>query len=139
MRTGLRGTAERNEPTIVELDGPPTAYFEIPLDYWATPNGELEPESHPEASRLIQRIVYINFKVPNSAYVQSLLARVNERLKELGGGYIWWRLRPTHTQDGAMRLRLGTTPQLPDAWWNRLSLDVGNGSLDNNVPGLPYG
>lgn len=125
------------EPTIMELDGPPQAYFELPLDYWATPNGELEAAGHPEASRLVQRITYINFHVDDNPRVQTILARVNERLRELGGGYIWWRLRPKVTESGQYRLRLGTTPGLPDSWWRRLSLDVGNGSLDHNVPGIP--
>lgn len=131
-------------PVIIELDGPPAAYFEISLDFWATPNGEIEAPGHPDATRLIQRIVYINFTVADNARVQTILARVNERLKELGGGYIWWRQRPTQTeqtddQPPKMRLRLGTTPQLPDSWWQRLSTDVGNGNLGYNRTGLPDG
>jgi len=137
-----RGRSEGiDEPGVIELDGPPMAYFEIPLDYWATPNGELEAPGHPEASRLVQTVVYINFLVADTVRVQTILSRVNERLKELGGGYIWWRRRPSQTDDipYKMRLRLGTTPQLTDAFWRRLSLDVGNGALDHNVPGIPGG
>jgi len=130
------GSRQQEEPTIVELDGPQRSYFEIPLDHWATPNGELEPEGHPEAVRLSQRVVYINFTVADAVRIQTVLTRVNERLKELGGGYIWWRLRPTPTQDGRFRMRLGTTPQLPGSWWERVSVDAGNGSLDKNIPGL---
>lgn len=124
------------EPSIIELDGPPMAYFEIPLDYWATPNGELEPESHPEASRLTQHVTYICFKVADNARVQTVLTRVKARLMEVGGGYIWWRTRPSSTEDGSYRFRLGTTPQLPDAWWERVSKESGNGSLHKNVPGV---
>jgi hypothetical protein len=137
MKARAPNQIERDEPAIIELDGPPQAYFEIPLDYWATPNGELEAESHPEASRLVQRVVYINFKVgPRAA--DMIIEKVKTRLKELGGGYIWWRLRPTATQDDAVRFRLGTTPQLPGVWWEALSVNSGNGSLDKNVPGMPY-
>lgn len=111
---------------MVELDGPSAAFFEIPLDYFATPNGELEPESHPEASRLMQRVVYQNFHVSDNARVQNIIERVTSRLKELGGGYIWWRKRPVYTEDRTLRLRLGTTPELPFKWWEELSADVGN-------------
>lgn len=125
-----------DEPDIIELDGPPHAYFEIPLDYWSTPNGELEAANHPEACRLIQRVVYINFKVADNARCQTVIERVKARLKDLGGGYIWWRLRPTYTEEKELRLRLGTTPQLPDAWWRELSHAVGNAPLERNVPGV---
>lgn len=128
-----------DEPTIIELDGPPMAYFNIPLDYWATPNGEIEPEGHPEATRLSQTITYINFHVRDNACVQTIIERVQARLKELGGGYIWWRRRPDYATDRTMYLRLGTTPQLPAAWWQSLSTDVGNGDLGKNIPGLPGG
>lgn len=128
---------DREDATIIELDGPASAYFEIPLDHFATPNGEIEPPSHPDAARLLQGVVYINFKVRDNPRVQTVLARVHERLLELGGGFIWWRLRPSNTEDGHIRLRLGTTPQLPAPWWQSLSNDVGNGPLGYNVQGLP--
>jgi hypothetical protein len=114
------------DPVVLELDGPPMAYFEIPLDYWATPNGELEPASHPEASRLTQRVEYWNFRVRDGEVARTVIDRVTARLKGLGGGYIWWRLRPTFDA----RLRLGTTPELPADWWQQLSLDVENQSVD---------
>lgn len=120
-------------PTIVELDGPPRPYFEIPLDYWATSNGELEAENHPEVARLVQRIVYINFRVRNALAVRIITDRVTHALREKGGGYIWWRKHPTE-EAGPPRvitLRLGTTPQLLAAWWQTLSDDVENLSLDN--------
>jgi len=117
------------------------AYFEIPLDYHATPNGEIEAEGHPEAARLVQRVVYVTFCVADPIRIQTVLARIKERLKEIGGGYIWWRRRPMATEDQPpkMRMRLGTTPQLPDEWWRRLSEDVGNGDLGHNVPGYRAG
>lgn len=118
------------DPCVIELDGPPMAYFEIPLDYFATPNGELEPESHPEATRLVQSVIYMNFKVQDQHRVHTVMNRVTARLKELGGGYIWWRQRPDKTDDEAMRFRLGTTPQLPQDWWNKLFTDVDNRSTD---------
>jgi hypothetical protein len=116
---------------VIELDGPPMAYFEIPLDYWATPNGEIEPEGHPEATRLIQRVVYLNFRVVDHIAVKTVVDRVTARLQELGGGYIWWRSRPALKRVGSMpfmAFRLGTTPQLPQDWWYRLSDDVHNDS-----------
>lgn len=131
----LHGALE--DPVVIELDGPPMAYFEIPLDHWATPNGEIEPEGHPEVVRLTQRVTYINFKVADNPRVQTIIERVTRRLKELGGGYIWWRMRPTYSEERALFLRLGTTPQLSGDWWQRLSDDVGNGDLGKNVPGLP--
>src|ERR1700675_1422915 len=114
----------REGPLIVELDGPPTPFFEIPLDYWANSNGELEAEDHPDVARLVQRVVYINFNVADALGVRVVTDRVNAKLKELGGGYIWWNLRPTMSREKRMRLRLGTTPQLATAWWQRLSDDV---------------
>ena len=104
------------------------AFFDIPLDYWATPNGELEAEGHPEASRLFQRVTYMAFKVPDPARVHTIIDRVTARLRELGGGFIWWRKRPTRTEEDQMawRLRLGTSPELPFQWWHDLGQDVGS-------------
>ena len=136
MNSRLRVPPVQDEIVIVELDGPPRAYFEIPLDYYATPNGELEPSSHPEACRLTQKVTYINFRVPTGLEVHAIIGRVTARLKEIGGGYIWWRRRPAKDEDGQWGLRLGTTPALADSWWERLSHDVNNGSLDQNVPGV---
>jgi len=116
------------EPPIIELDGPQMAFFDIPLDYWATPNGEIEAEGHPEAARLFQRVVYMNFKVADPARVHAIIDRVTARLRELGGGFIWWRRRPTRTDDtpAAWRLRLGTSPELPSAWWEGLGKELGS-------------
>lgn len=116
----------REGPAVVELDGPTAAFFEIPLDYWSTPNGELEAENHPEAARLVQRVVYHNFHVADDVRAQTVVTRVTARLKELGGGYIWWRQRPAYTQERTTRLRLGTTPELPADWWQRVARDVDN-------------
>lgn len=120
----------REGPAVVELDGPTAAFFEIPLDYWATPNGELERESHPEVSRLVQRVVYHNFCVVDAVRARTVVERVTARLKELGGGYIWWRRRPTATEDHRLTLRLGTTPELADDWWQRVARDVDSRSTN---------
>jgi hypothetical protein len=127
-------------PTIVELDGPERAYFEIPLDYWATANGELEAESHPDVARLVQRVVYVNFKVRDALHVRVITQRVTQALKELGGGYIWWRKHPEETPGPprVIALRLGTTPQLALPWWQTLCDDVENQSLDNCLNLLRY-
>jgi len=125
----------REGPAVVELDGPCAAYFEIPLDLFATPNGELEAESHPEAARLVQRVAYLSFVVSDDLRVKLIVSRVSARLKELGGGYIWWRQRPTPTADEPprVRMRLGTTPELPTAWWQRLGKDVDNHPAGRNT------
>lgn len=115
-----------DEAQVIELDGPPMAYFEIPLPYFATPNGELEPEGHPEASRLVMRIDYQNFHVRDNTAVMIVIERVTRRLRELGGGFIWWRLHPSYAEDRTMRLRFGTTPELPPPWWAELRRDVGD-------------
>lgn len=124
-----------NDPHVCELDGPPQAYFEIPLDYWANSNGELEAAGQNGAVRLIQRIVYVNFDVASTFAAQELFQKVRVRLLELGGGYVWWRKRPT--QEGLrVNFRLATTPQLPRAWWEKASKDVKNASSQPNFAAL---
>lgn len=115
----------RDGPAVVELDGPCAAYFEIPLDFWATPNGELEPSTHPEATRLTERVQYMTIIVRDTVQARTVVDRVTERLKELGGGFIWWRNRPHTLESGDVRLRLGTTPALPEEWWTRMTQTVG--------------
>lgn len=123
----LRAKLERivDEIVVHELDGPPQAYFEIPLDYWATPNGEIEPEGHATATRLSLRVDYKPFHVPHRVRADMVIEEVRAKLRELGGGYIWWRLRPTECEDGTWRLRLGTSPALPAAWWVACERAVG--------------
>jgi hypothetical protein len=118
------------EPVVVELDGPPMKAFEIPLDFWATANGELEREGHPDAARLTQRVLYHDFEVDDVLKVRTITDRVTARLKELGGGYLWWRQRPDQARTKLWWLRLGTSPELPPAWWGSLSNDVENTALD---------
>lgn len=124
---------------ITELDGPPTAYFEIPLEYWATANGELEPAGHPESQRLVQRVEYKSFGVPTLEIANDLVAAVRAELRKLGGGYIWWRKRPAmESYDGGKtkwRLRLATSPELPWEWWVHLGDLAGNTSSDRTAPG----
>lgn len=117
-------------PHIYELDGPPTAYFELPLDHWVTPNGEFEAEGHPDAVRLVQRVMYYSFRVADAPRAHTIVKRVKERLEALGGGYLWWRRRPMRSEDGFLYLRLGTLPELPAAWWQGLARDVESRSVD---------
>ncbi len=135
---------EVDKPTILEVDGPPMAFFEIPLDYFATPNGEIEPEGHPEAERLIQRITYMNFRFLGTNIAQlnngasNVIDSVRARLQELGGGLIWWRSRPKMDAEGGVHrvhFRLGTTPTLPPPWWIALSGAVGNANDDRRMLG----
>lgn len=113
------------DPVVIELDGPPMAYFEVPLDYWATPNGEIEAQDHPEASRLTMRKVYQNFRVPTLECAEDIGTAVRKRLLELGGGYIWWRRRPVDHLDGhPISVRLATSPELTEAFWDSLRRSV---------------
>lgn len=112
-----------DEPIVYELDGPPQAYFEIPLDYWATANGEIEPEGHPEVTRLSLRVHYMNFRVPDRVRADLVIEQVKEKLRQLGGGYIWWRRKPSECEDGTWYLRLGTSPALPPVWWAACGAD----------------
>ena len=130
MSRRLANALHTPEPVVLELDGPAQAYFDIPLDYHSTPNGELEAPDHPEASRLVQKVIYVGFEVSTETQALRVQQAVTERLLELGGGIIWWRRRPTATnyEPPTVRLRLGTTPQLPRAWWERLSGETGNSS-----------
>lgn len=108
-----------DEPWVREIDAPATGhvFLEVPLDYWVTPNGEIEPEGHPEACRLVLRVVYQSFTFPSQVGATMVVEAVTAKLRELGGGYIWWGKRPNEDATGAWRLRLGTSPALPDAWW----------------------
>lgn len=125
MNDRLEAVTGVEKPAVIELDGPPMAYFEIPLEYWATPNGELEAAGHPESARLTQRIVYQNFRVPTIKCAEDMADAVRQRLRELGGGYIWWRRRPVDHMDGLpICPRLGTSPELPPAFWAKLRLAV---------------
>jgi hypothetical protein len=101
---------------VIEIDGPPRAYFEIPLG---------------DEDRVL-RIVYKAFivvgidaeaaKAVGERALRHIRARVN--ISNYGGcGIIWWRRHPNiHEADGFFKwtCRLATSPELPDGFWNAL-------------------
>jgi hypothetical protein len=142
----------RTEPHVYELEGPPQSYFEIPLDWFANDNAEIEPGHSPGAVRLVQRVVYYNFGMIGDSVedVQSRAQTIVDAVHaELNGtceiGYLWWRKRPEFTVEQVrkllggkkprhkVRLRLGTSPSLPTAFWVKLSESVKNVSAE--LPG----
>ncbi len=140
-----------HDAQVFELQGPPRAYFEVPLDWFATAEGELTPAQIPGAVRLIQRVHYVSFLMlgDDAADVQGralkVLESVRAELKRVTEqGYIWWRLFPKYeVEDVAttskparhrVRMRLGTLPTLTTRFWLDLSKAVGNASSEPLVP-----
>lgn len=147
----LPNSAGEMERQVFELDGPQRAYFEIPLDWFANDNAEIEPGQSEGAVRLMQRVVYYSFQVLGdsqpevSAKADTIVAWVRaELLKRCElDSFIWWRKRPDFTIETfktpfnhskparhKVRLRLGTCPTLPTVFWKRISDDIGNISSD---------
>lgn len=140
----------REERHIYELDGPPQAYFEIPLDWFANDNAEIEPGQSPGAVRLVQRVTYYSFQCIRDSEAscqqvsQDIVGAVHKELKRhVEIGYLWWRKRPEFKVEQVrgllgikkvpktkVSLRLGTCPTLPTAFWKKLSEDVRNISSD---------
>lgn len=138
------------QPHVYELDGPPQAYFEIPLDWFANDNAEIEPGASPGAVRLVQRVTYYSFQCIRDSQAsceqvsQDIVGAVHAELKRtLEIGYLWWRKRPEFKLEqvrgllgikkvprNKVSLRLGTCPTLPTAFWKKLSDDVRNISSD---------
>jgi hypothetical protein len=138
------------QPHVYELDGPPQAYFEIPLDWFANGNAEIEPGASPGAVRLVQRVIYYSFQCVRDSEAscqqvyQDIVGAVHKKLKATNEiTYLWWRKRPTYSVEQVKKLlsrskvpqhkvslRLGTCPSLPTAFWKQLSDDVRNISSD---------
>lgn len=120
-----------NVPQVADTDGPPRAYFEIPLNTFA-PNG----------SREIHRVVYINWAIwldsPGSEdAVTKVTDAIKAELQRAGGGIMWWRLRPQYDHGGSrVRLRVGTSPELSHEFWTRMFVEYKNASTDTSVGGL---
>lgn len=145
-----------SEAHVYELDGPAQAYFEIPLDWFANANAEIEPGNSPGAVRLVQRVVYYNFMVLGDSEnevkqaVIDITGAVHVELRKTREiSYIWWRKRPEYVVEQVkkkflgkkeprhkVRLRLGTCPSLPTSFWSALSLKVHNASSE--YPGRVY-
>jgi hypothetical protein len=115
-----------DETYVDQLDAPPRAYFQIPLD-----------QMMEEGGRVVLHIAIQNFRVlgPRQAdvnlKVDLITAAVTEALHKLGGGIIWWRRRPDYGFDHGRKmfkasLRLGTSPSLPPFFWQHLDEKTGN-------------
>lgn len=130
-----------DDVNLYEIDGPPVAYFEIPLEHWVTANGELEPPGHPGAVRLGARIAYRSFSVATRDLADDVVDAVKKEVRALGGGIIWWRKHITEEFNSGVprlskfRFRLATSPELPWEWWVSLGELVGNASSDISAPG----
>lgn len=109
---------------IIEIDGPSCAWFELPLEYFVTANGEIEAEGMPGAVRLSQLYEYRNVWVDDLKQADAVIDQVRQRLKELGGGVIWWRRRYP-SAGGRTMIRLTSSPPLPLPWWDRMAEQVG--------------
>ena len=118
------------EAYICELDGPPRSSFDVPLDYFTTANGEIEPESTAGAVRLTQHIEYVSYRVvgPTIADVvvksEEFIEALRQTLKAKGGGILWWRWRPRLEKGISggkpahkITLRVGTSPSLSYEHW----------------------
>jgi hypothetical protein len=124
------------EPWIIEIDGPPMAYFDIPLDYTVAADGNLQMNDSLVRSPLTQRIEFYTFRierdVPDTieATINDLVDDVKRALRKTGdGGILWWRLRPEFKRDNGHsvgRVRLGTSPSLPKEFWAKLGKRFGS-------------
>lgn len=138
------------KPHVYELEGPPQAYFEIPLDWFANDNAEIEPGHSDGAVRLVQRVTYYSFILlrDTEAECQAAANLITDGVRaEIGKhvdiGYLWWRKRPEFTLGEVKKgllgkkqpkwkvwLRLGTCPTLPTHFWKTLSERMENISSD---------
>lgn len=147
------------EPVVYEIQGPPTSYVDLPLDWFTDEKGFLEPAQSAGAVRLTQRLLYRNFVMvgPTAEDVHNraieVMDTVRGELKRLHEvSFIWWRLYPkyeiealpTHDEDGIpvkprparhkVRMRLGSMPGLSSRFWLELFKRVENISSEPLVP-----
>lgn len=104
---------------ITELDGPPTAYFEI-FD------AITRDEAHIGRQQAMIRIIYRTLIASTPEKLESALSAIRERLDKDAPdqGILWWRLRPKTSMPGGVRAgppqtrcRLATSPPLDHAFW----------------------
>lgn len=148
---GMATSNDRDEPVVYDLTGPQQAYFELPLDWHVSAEGELTPAEALGAVRLIQRVHYKSFRLvgPDADQVcergMAVIAAVRTELKKAADvSFIWWRLHPKYQIEDltpedvkkgrharhSVRLRLGTLPSLPPRFWLDLSMLVNNVSSE---------
>ena len=109
-----------DEPWVDELDMPSRAYFIIPLDSADGGRQQQVIAAHEIRSG--------PFETHEQAETFSKLAisRVHQELLTLGGGIIWWRIRPevNNDIDGPEKwhfyARCGTSPTLPNSFWSEM-------------------
>lgn len=131
----LETRSVEDQEEVHEIDGPPRAYFEIPI------RGEsLGLKMGPTDVAFVERITYHAFRLVGAtregveARRDQVLQLVTSEIRKFGGGIIWWRRRPSapewegpgDTGHVAIRLRLGTSPRLDDRFWKRINLAVEN-------------
>lgn len=113
-------TADADTADIIELDGPPRAYFEIPVSMETV--GLAKTQGAHEIAA-IERIEYQSFDFRGDdakLLAEAVVARVRAELAKYGGGIIWWRRRPCVGYDCLVNMRLATSPSLPAKFWEKL-------------------
>jgi hypothetical protein len=116
----------RADNNIQEIDGPPRAYFEIPIRF------------SPDDTQLsVLQITYVTLIRPitqehvednmQGVVAEQLVTAIKDQLFKIGGGIIWWRARPKlevfNTSQGQVfkvRCRVATSPPLSDEAWDSL-------------------
>lgn len=95
------------------------------------------------------RAVYAVFRAEDKAqdFVYSSLSLIESTLDDLGGGVIWWRIRPEIAEydcrDGGptfwkVYFRFTTTPEFPDDFWQTIETMKDNDArLECDVRALP--
>lgn len=113
-------------PPVWAFDGPPQAYFDIPLYPFGLP-GCYRVTYHSI------RMIYGSFEAAaKDKACEVLLAAIVQKLVELGGGTIYWRRRPYLYEEITVKagMRLGTVPELPKAWWDAaIAMAVGASAI----------
>lgn len=132
---------DKDQAEILEIDGPPRAYFDIPIRGESL--GLIEQRPHDVA--FVEHIVYHNFGLngPTAEVLEdrrdAILAAVRIELGAFGGGILWWRKRPELKQEGDryhLRMRFGTSPILPTTFWDRITLTGSDYRRTDLIPEL---
>jgi hypothetical protein len=113
----------RADNRMLEIDGPTQAYFEIPTDA--------------VVKNSVMLITYVSIVWPitqehvednlQNAVAGDIVTAIKNELFKLGGGIIWWRMRPNlavyngpQGQIFKVRCRVATSPPLSNKAWERL-------------------
>lgn len=104
-----------DEWDIPEIDGPPRAYFELPVS--TATIGEA-----PGGLAAIERITYHLVQFETATAMEACVQAVRLELgRRYGCGIIWWRHRPSVDRACRPSMRLATSPILPDEVWAQLT------------------